>query len=163
LLRIADARGSRTLPLASGNVRVRVADGYRLIYAIAGGVPLVNLKIERSDASSFANDATALDKALAEMRTPDHELRTLSHLGRSYTLLIDADYSCTCGTLGAALVFFPEDNLSVTAYFLNGTLEELGTASALDLRTTIDRFMPSYIEAVASSTREAARDGESNT
>jgi hypothetical protein len=142
--------GSRSVLLPSGEARISVVDGYRLIYSASGPAPFVNLKVERSQHDRLRTDAELALASLLSEKTDETDYHQLEYDGTPYFLLVDSDFTCDCGTLGTALLVIREHDLIVTAYFLNYGLDELGFSSREELAASLRSFIPAFLDATSS-------------
>ncbi len=141
-----EARGIRTLDLSGRELPVSVKDGYRILYKNESGADFVNLKVELSDATSYATDTvnvlTHMDHSVQATRNAAYEKGLKNFNGfvvHGYSRL-SIEEGSTLGTY----VFFPGNNMVVHVYFQNIKREGRHFKNVKAYRKLRDRFLEEY-------------------
>jgi hypothetical protein len=141
----------REVTTAKGMERVSVVDGYRVMLGYENvRYYFANIKIEQSDAGSYALDkervindlshAASTKQATKILLSDKTILNGFEHHG------IDRDVIDVGGTLGIHVLFYDADHLIITIYFLNEEKKNRRFGSIDEYRALRGDFLNHYTE-----------------
>jgi hypothetical protein len=112
----------RGVDTADGYKRILMIDGYRLLLAYPETRYFANLKVEKSDASLYANDKQAIIESLKLIHSQGHNVdRNIENKNlKSFDLYgLDNPVIEIDGPIGMYLLFKDSEQIVITIYFLN--------------------------------------------
>ncbi len=145
------AQKYREVTTAKGTERVSVVDGYRVMFGYENvRYYFANVKIEQSDAGSYALDKERVINNLSHAASTE---RATKILFSDKTILngfehhgIDRDVIDVGGSVGIHLLFYDADHLIITIYFLNQEKKHRRFGSIDEYRALRGDFLNHYTE-----------------
>lgn len=143
-----DAEPWREVSVGSTKRRVSVIHGYRVMYAYPGTDFFANLKAEQSDPAKYGEDKATLKLSLSEIGraegTADVKDFTIEGVvGQTLT-----KRALTGRTAGISQLFFDQDSVIVTIYFLNQAPEKRKFKTYEEFIPLRDKFVAGYADCV---------------
>lgn len=141
----------REVTTAKGRERVSVVDGYRVMFGYENvRYYFANVKIEQSDAGSYAQDkervindlrhAASTEQATKILLADKSILNGFEHHG------IDREVIDVGGTIGIHVLFYDADHLIITIYFLNQEKKNRRFTNINEYRALRDESLKHYTE-----------------
>lgn len=144
---------NRAVITEKGQEPVWLNGGYRGMYGASGKLPFVNFHAESSPKDSFEANRITIEKqyTLAASQTKTESFN--KRIYKDHTYFIEGDpNSENSGVRENVTVFFPEDSILITMYFLNQgpNKEKWDYNSSEEYKSLRDKFIQEYVDSVLS-------------
>ena len=153
----------RLVETASGNKRVSVLDGYRVMLAYpATPYYFANIKVEQSNERDYPNDKEIVRSQLQYSAETEqatkiiYQDKTLFNGYESYG--IDKGVIDVGGVIGTHVLFSAADHVIITIYFLNQGSENRRYQNIEEYRALREKFLDGYTRCLKSNTAGATQD-----
>jgi hypothetical protein len=151
--RPANAGKFREVKTNSGEVKISCIDGYRILYNNDKKVPFVNLKVELSNAKSYAKDTAGLIENLKYLNANSQGMETqdiIKMTFNGYNIYGLSRKSIEEGSTLGIFLLFPGNDITVYFYFNNLKPEYRHFESVDDYKKLRDQFMDDYTRHIKS-------------
>src|SRR5260370_1351863 len=153
----------RLAETASGDKRVSVLDGYRVMLAYpATPYYFANVKVEQSNEKDYPNDKEIVRSQLQYSAETEqatkiiYQDKTLFNGYEGYG--IDRDVIDVGGVIGTHVLFSAADHVIITIYFLNQGSENRKFQNIEEYRASKEKFLDRYTRCLKSNTAGATQD-----
>ena len=145
---------TRSVKLATGEGRVSVADGYRLMLFHKGSLPFVNLKIERSADGRFAADRETIVAQMQQMSANSKPpqlvpLETDTRQGVEVLALNNPYITRSSGVISLYTLLHAASGTVATAYLLNQPADKREFATDAQYQALRDQFIAALTSCMA--------------
>lgn len=141
----------RAVITEKGEEPVWLNGGYKGLYGAAGKLPFVNFHAERSPKDSFEANKQTIESQYTFVASHSKTESFSKNAYKNYTYFIVGDSeSVDSGVKDSVTLFFPEDSMLVTMYFLNQgpNKEERDYDSSEEYKALRDKFIQDYVDSV---------------
>jgi len=138
-------RNYRTIQTLNGEEKISVVEGFRIMYKYENSEHFVKMHVEQSKSDEYENDKSKLINFIYQRLNNEIVVQHLTYNNYEYYYR-GANNLPYSPIIGMAIVFYPEEQIIITIYFLNQEAKDRSFQTIEEYNILKDNFIKNLID-----------------
>ena len=135
----------RTIQTLNGEEKISVVEGFRVMYKYKNSEHFVKMQVDQSKSDEYENDKSKLINFIYQRLNNEIVVQHLTYNNNEYYYR-SANNLKYSPNIGMAIVFYPEEQIIITIYFLNQEAENRSFQTIEEFNILKDNFIKNLID-----------------